>query len=284
MMSKPASFQTVNRGLSGNALKIVAIIAMTIDHLAWVFYPGFDMAPTTIIMHVIGRITAPVMMFFVSEGYHYTHNRNKYLARLLLFAAISQIPYLMFSDFVIIPGIPTMNVIWPFAMGVLALMIDQGDILPDIKRWQRTVLTWIPLALAFPSDWSMPAAIAILLMGRQWGNLKRQMSDMAILLAVYAVICGLLFDPIYGLIHIGIIIPIILLYFFYNGTRGIVGGKAMKWIFYIYYPSHPLILGLIKIIYGDGFFKPLGLIGSAFILASLASAIIIFFMENKKGR
>ena len=246
-MKSTSSFQTIKKGLSGNVLKIIAIIAMTIDHVAWIIFPGYTMGPVAIIMHVIGRITAPIMMFFISEGYHYTHSRMKYLMRLLIFAAISHIPYTMFSDFDFIPGIPTTSVMWPFAMGVLALMIDQGDILPNTKRWQRMVLVWFCLILALPSDWSMPAAISILFMGRHRDNFKRQMLDMASLLAVYAVVCGLLFAPIYGLIHIGVIIPIVLLAF-YNGTRGTMGGKAMKWLFYIYYPSHLLILGLIRIL------------------------------------
>ena len=29
------------RGLSGNALKLIAIIAMTIDHLTWTIFPGY---------------------------------------------------------------------------------------------------------------------------------------------------------------------------------------------------------------------------------------------------
>jgi len=219
---------------------------MTIDHVAWILFPGYTVEPVPIIMHVIGRITAPVMMFFISEGYHYTRSRKKYLGRLLIFAVISHVPYTMFSSFNFIPGIPTTSVIWPFAMGVLALMIDQGDILPNIKRWQRTALIWICFIAALPSTWSMPAAYSILLMGRHRGDFKRQMLDMAKVLAVYGVICGFLFAPVYGLIHIGIIIPIMLLAL-YNGTRGTVGGKAMKWMFYIYYPAHLLILSIIKI-------------------------------------
>jgi hypothetical protein len=245
-MESSLSFQTAKKGLSGNALKIIAIIAMTIDHVTWILFPGYSVEPIPIIMHVIGRITAPVMMFFISEGYHYTRSRKKYLGRLLIFAVISHVPYTMFSSFNFIPGIPTTSVIWPFAMGVLALMIDQGDILPNTKRWQRVALVWICFILALPSDWSTPAAVSILYMGHHRGNFKRQMLDMAQLLAVYGVVCGFLFAPVYGLIHIGIIIPILLLTF-YNGTRGTVGGKAMKWVFYIYYPVHLLILGIIKI-------------------------------------
>ena len=235
------------KGVSSNALKIVAIIAMTIDHVAWIIFPGYVIAPIPIFMHIIGRITAPLMMYFVSEGYHYTRNRKKYLGRLLLFAAISHIPYAMFSgdDFDFIPGIPTTSVIWPFAMGVLALMIDKRDVLPNIKRWQRVALTWTCLILALPSNWSTPAALAIFFMGHHRGDFKRQMLNMAGPLAVYAAVFGFLFSPAYGLIHIGIIIPILLLTL-YNGTRGTIGGKAMKWIFYIYYPAHLFILGIIR--------------------------------------
>ena len=218
---------------------------MTIDHIAWVLYPGYDVAPLTIILHIIGRITAPIMMFFIAEGYHYTHDRKKYFGRLLLFAVISHYPYSLFSDFDFIPGIPTTSVMWPFALGVLALMVDNGDILPNSKPWQRTMLIWTCIFLALPADWSIPAVLAILFMGRHHGDFKRQMIDMAEVLAIYGVVCGFLFNPLYGLIYLGIIIPIVLL-FLYNGTRGSWGGKIMKWMFYIYYPLHLLILGIIK--------------------------------------
>ncbi len=58
--------------LSGNALKVIAIIAMTIDHLAWMGIVEYSQAetPAQIFLHCIGRLTAPIMFFFVAEGYH----------------------------------------------------------------------------------------------------------------------------------------------------------------------------------------------------------------------
>ena len=52
-------------GLSGNALKVIAIIAMTIDHLAWVGIETYEQAetPMQIGLHCIGRLTAPMMIF-----------------------------------------------------------------------------------------------------------------------------------------------------------------------------------------------------------------------------
>ena len=37
--------RTKKHGLSGNALKLIAIIAMTVDHLTWVIFPGYQTAP-----------------------------------------------------------------------------------------------------------------------------------------------------------------------------------------------------------------------------------------------
>ena len=71
-------------GLSGNALKLIAIIAMTIDHIAWMGIDTYSQAetPLQICLHIIGRLTAPIMFFFVSEGYHHTHDFRKYLSRM----------------------------------------------------------------------------------------------------------------------------------------------------------------------------------------------------------
>ena len=71
--------------LNSNQLKLIAIIAMTIDHLADIIYLGFPTQIIPITMHVIGRITAPIMWFFVCEGFYYTKNiKNIFLECLCL--------------------------------------------------------------------------------------------------------------------------------------------------------------------------------------------------------
>ncbi|MDR1432255.1 MAG: conjugal transfer protein TraX [Propionibacteriaceae bacterium] len=233
--------------LSGDALKLIAIIAMTIDHLAWLLFPGYPLDIAPVSMHIIGRLTAPIMMYFIAEGYHRTHNRKRYLARLLIFALISHIPYtMMFPRFTVIPGIPTTSVLWPLALGLLALMIDHQDVLPNSKRWQRTVLICACFAAALPSDWSVPAALSVFFMGQAHGNFKRQMRDMLLPIATYIAVYALLFDPMYAAIHIFVVLAVPLLAV-YNGERGTKHAKVMKWLFYVYYPAHLLVLGLIRI-------------------------------------
>ena len=58
--------------LNSNHLKLIAIIAMTIDHVTDLFYPGFPVSPVPLVLHFIGKLTAPIMWFFVCEGYFYT--------------------------------------------------------------------------------------------------------------------------------------------------------------------------------------------------------------------
>lgn len=54
-------------GITLNSLKYIAILAMTIDHIAFAFVP--DGTPLAIVMHIVGRITGPVMFFSAVEGY-----------------------------------------------------------------------------------------------------------------------------------------------------------------------------------------------------------------------
>ena len=100
-MGDSLSINSQNKILNGNALKLIAIIAMTVDHLAWLLFPGYPTEPLPIIMHVVGRLTCPIMCFFIAEGFHYTRDVKKYSLRLLLFSLVSHFAYVFASnDFV----------------------------------------------------------------------------------------------------------------------------------------------------------------------------------------
>ncbi len=49
--------------LNANHLKLIAIIAMTIDHVSDLIYPGFPSEPGAMVLHAVGRLTAPIMWF-----------------------------------------------------------------------------------------------------------------------------------------------------------------------------------------------------------------------------
>lgn len=78
---------------NANHLKLIAIIAMTVDHVCDLVYPGFLVEPMAIGLHFVGRLTAPIMWFFVCEGFYYTHDAKKYMLRMGIFSVISHFAY-----------------------------------------------------------------------------------------------------------------------------------------------------------------------------------------------
>ena len=77
------------------ALKMLALIAMACDHIGLVFgWDGWALLPfDASILRYIGRIAFPIFAFCLAEGWRHTRNREAYLSRLALFAALSQIPF-----------------------------------------------------------------------------------------------------------------------------------------------------------------------------------------------
>ena len=47
--------------LNSNQLKLIAIAAMTLDHLVWTICPGYSRVWWVILAHIVGRLTAPIM-------------------------------------------------------------------------------------------------------------------------------------------------------------------------------------------------------------------------------
>ena len=103
----PARFQI----LSGSMLKLLACIAMLIDHTGAIILSHYPPALTELfyingkgitfyrIVRDIGRCAFPIFCFLIVEGFLHTHDRRKYGRNLLLFALISEIPWnFMFAN------------------------------------------------------------------------------------------------------------------------------------------------------------------------------------------
>ena len=87
------------KGLNANQLKLIAIIAMTIDHIVWTVCPGYSTVWWVVILHVIGRLTAPIMWFFIAEGYYHTRNFKKYVKDYLFWQLFHILPIIFVSEF-----------------------------------------------------------------------------------------------------------------------------------------------------------------------------------------
>ena len=70
------------------------------------------------------------------------------------------------------------------------------------------------------------------------------MSMMLFWVAVYGAVYAIFIDPVYGVLQMFVALTIPLLKR-YNGQRG--SWKGMKWFFYLYYPLHLVVCGLIRI-------------------------------------
>ena len=241
----------MNKKLNANHLKLIAIIAMTIDHFSDLLYPNFPVEPISIILHIIGRLTAPIMWFFISEGYHYTHNVKKYIIRLGGFAIISHFAYCFAFGINPIPfstGVFNQtSVMYPLFIAVLVMWLENTDI--QISKWIRNIIIFVLIWSAFPADWSCIAVLAIIAMYRNRGNLNKQMCKMMIWVSLYAIVSFMFVNKVYGIIQLFVILVYPLLQQ-YNGQRGRI--KWTKWLFYIYYPAHLIVIGFLRIaFYGD---------------------------------
>ena len=197
-----------------------------------------------------------VKCFIPKYIYHYTKNIKKYTFRLFLFAFISHFAYIFASnDFVDVKSfIPfyygnflnQTSVMWSLAWGLVMLRVAYSNKLNNVLKVLFVILICI---ITLPSDWSCIAALCIMAIGTNRGNFKNQMLWMIFYVFLYSLVYFFAIDKLYGIIQMAVVISIPVIYL-YNGQRGKNEkvNKFMKWFFYIYYPLHLAIIGVINLV------------------------------------
>ena len=223
------------RALDGTMLKIIAMVSMVFDHVGDMFFPGV-MWP-----RMIGRLAMPIFSFCIAEGYIHSRNRNKYIIRLGIFALVSEVPFDLAFDGTI--GLNHQNIMLTFFLSVLALKafdLIRGEVIEDTGKYSvwRTacgilfVCVMAVFAVLVKADYTLFAVMAVFLfyVFKDARHLIRTGVGVAFLALTrtvgYYCTTGLSF------------IPLIL----YNGKRG----RGLKWLFYVFYPGHLLLLYFIK--------------------------------------
>lgn len=229
-----------HRRLSSNALKWIAIIAMTIDHYTWLFVP--TSLPIGQILHAIGRLTAPIMSFFIAEGYYHTRDLKKYFVRLGSFALISHLPFTFFATGGNVQILHSTSVIYTLFLGLAALAIAKHEAISVVIK---LFLLSVILLLSSFGDWHYYIVLWVLIFGVVRKDTVLQMllfGGVALLSAVEPMIGLPLSQAKFSLFGFAALfaIPLLLLY---NGKRG---SQKMKYLFYIYYPAHIIVLTLLK--------------------------------------
>lgn len=261
-MAQPAAFsQRVS--LNGAQLKWIAILAMVADHgNARIVKPLIQagmtgLQPLSSLFNVIGRLAFPLFAFLIAEGAAHTHNRRKYLGRLLLFALITEIPFdLCFYGQM--AYWQHQNVLFTLGLGVAGIMaLDHFSGRPLLQVCSAVALCLIaqlastdygligvglilvlyatrasrPALCLFGGSWLLASsylyAFASAFLKGYWPRMR--------LAAIVQWGTQLLAYEGWALLSLALIC-------LYNGQRG----KGMnKYFFYAFYPGHMLLIWLI---------------------------------------
>ena len=229
-------------GLNRDELKYLAIAAMLLDHIAWYLLPFGT--PTAQIFHIVGRITAPLMCYFAAQGYQYTRSLGRYLGRLTLFAAVSQVPWYFLHR---AGGKPSFNFLFTLVLCLLA--IHAWETVENVPL--RLLAVAACVAATYPCDWHYYAPLWCLFFHVFRADRGKQLlafTGVSLLYIEEAVRARL--QAGYGLtgslrsaaftLGVFLAIPLLLLY---NEKKGRFGWS--KWVFYVFYPLHLAVIAVI---------------------------------------
>lgn len=232
------------------SLHMMAMAFMLCDHLWGTIVPGNDW------LTCIGRVAFPIYAFMLVEGYFHTKNLKKYMGRMLLFAILSEIPFnLAMGSSLFYPV--HQNVLWSFLISLLLIHWNEKA-KQTAKLWLRllvggvSVLLGYVLGLLMMVDFYHGGILMVLVF--YFFRQKKWWSYLAQLICLWYINTELLGGYTYELQFFGktwyflrqgfallALIPIWL----YRGKQG-YHSKWLQIVYYLFYPLHLLILGLIK--------------------------------------
>lgn len=252
--------------MTSTTLKIIALVLMFMDHVAQ-FIPG---APLW--FHWVGRISAPLFMFCMAWGFFYTHDRQKYLIRMYCFGLGMGIVDIVCNNIYPDPVAFVSNNIFVtlFLVGIITWLIEY-------RKTDRKMGTQLMILFAV---YQVITTILCVVAG-QWSALTGIMSfvgaitanlifnegsfifvflgvliyfnkeDQKRLILAYVLFCLAFFslewtaDPqlsaLFSTNYQWMMIASLPFMLMYNGEKG----RGLKYLFYVFYPVHIVILFFI---------------------------------------
>ena len=256
-------------------LKIIAMIAMFLDHIAY-FFPDL---PMSLPLHWIGRIAAPIFIFGVVNGVKYTSSKRMYILR-LYFACICEILEIRKNQ----KAVSWIKVLSLYIAYQVIVCIVCGYLSSISNMYTETICFYLIPALlgsVFTTEGGLIFVVLGIIMYLAYDNKKRLILSYMIFVVVYMFFMSTNIVPIIlwkikelipiigtGLSHgmeyllsiIGGISPMdvggniftiqyqwimvlaLPLILSYNHQRG----KKCKYLFYIFYPIHIILLWLLS--------------------------------------
>ncbi len=249
--------------MTSTALKLLALGLMLIDHIAE-YIPGIP-----IWFHWLGRLSAPLFIFCMAWGLSYTHDRKKYLIRLYCFGAIMAVLDLTCNNIYQKPYCYITNNIFVtlLLIGVITSLIELCK--QDRKKGIKYIIVFciyqlITTFLCIAAEVILPGYGIINFIGAITANLVFcEGSFIFILLGILIYFCKESKPKLFYVYSIFCVIYLILsaindfsvqsllfenyqwmmiaslpFMYIYNGQKG----KGLKYLFYIFYPAHIIIL------------------------------------------
>lgn len=232
--------------LSKYSLQLIAIICMVLDHTARVWVP-YD-SVLGVIMHTFGKVTGPIMFFFIAEGYQHTKNIKKYLVRLGIFALISQVPFSLFinnGSFFPFTG----NVLFTLMMALMTLIIyDRVE-----EEWLKWVMISLLAMVSVFSDWGIYGILITVSFGI-FKDRKTAFSMYGVVNVLKILVSAFQVSFAWWNLLPQIISPLLVLGLLclYKGRKGMEKAPRLQkiagWALYAFYPLHLAVLVLILMV------------------------------------
>lgn len=205
-------------------LKVIAIIAMLIDHMGLFLFPQY------VIFRIIGRLAFPLFCWLIANGAKHTHNMGRYLQRLYWFALIAQVPYFL-ANHLINPHFSGLNVFCTLFFGLLAICFIQR--FSNWVYWLIVTAVFAVIAQFLQADYGGLGVASIVLFYVFYSHFRMMaLAQVMLYFAPFILLpdyLSKLFEP-FGLFSLFFIR-------FYNDKPGITA----KYLFYIIYPVQYLV-------------------------------------------
>lgn len=231
------------------SLHIMAMLFMLCDHLWGTIVTGNDW------LTCIGRLTFPIYAFMIVEGYFHTKNLKKYVLRLLLFAVISEIPFnLAMGSSLFFPI--HQNVLWSFLISIG--FIHWNEKVKEKQLWKRILVGLTTICIGYLIgiitfvDYYNAGILMVLVFyffrGKKWWCYLGQF--VCLWYINFEMLGGLSYEiDIFGQTHFiarqGLALLALIPIWLYKGKQG-YHSKPLQYFYYVFYPLHLLILGLLK--------------------------------------
>ena len=212
--------------LNANHLKIIAMISMFIDHFGYLCFPEVS------IFRIIGRLAFPLYAYFISEGYRYTRNKDKYLLKMFLMGLLFSTIFLVLTKQVYV------SVLLTFCGSIIAMkaydkLREKPHFLKDVAI-ALIVLVICILSYVLQMDYSMAGILIPFLV--YIANNNTQKIVFFTLGNLFAAIVLMSPLQLFGLLAVAVVV-------FYNGEKGKLN---LKHFFWWYYPAHFILIWIIS--------------------------------------